>query len=249
MKRYLQPAFLPFLVLGAGGIGILLRTWLVLGGTDEKGLMKSGYPAEILLWILTVLVLAAVIYLTKDLLRAPKYSFNYPASMVGAVGAGVAALGILITSLAEVFAGGDALSTVCAVMGLICTPILALIALSRWKGCRFSVLLHSFVCIYMMLHLICQYRHWSSDPQLMTYCFQLLCLVSLVLAVFHRACFDADMGNRRLLVIFHLVAVYFGLLSLPGSSDWLYYFSVSVWMLTDLCSLKPVAARQPEHKE
>lgn len=246
MKRYLQPAFLPCVILGAGGIGVLLQTWLVLGGTDDKGLLKPGHPAQVLLLILTGLVLVALVFLAKDLVRAPKYSFNYPASAVGAVGAGVAAVGILITSLTEVSAGGDILATVCAVMGLLCTPILALVALSRWKGYRTSVLLHGFVCLYMMLHLICQYRQWSSDPQLMTYCFQLFCLVSLVMSVYYRACFDADMGNRRLLVISHLAAVYFGLLSIPGNSNWLYYFSTSIWMLTDLCSLKPV---MPQCKE
>ncbi len=246
MKRFLQPSFLPCVILGAGGIGILLRTWLLLGGTDDKGLLRSGHPAQILLIILTVLVLAVVVFFAKDLVKAPKYSFNYPASVIGAIGAGVAALGILITSLAELSAGGDTLFTVCAVMGLVCTPILALIALSRWKGYRLNVLLHGFVCFYMMLHLVCQYRQWSSDPQLMAYCFQLFCQASLVLSVFYRACFDADMGNRRLLVISHLAAVFFGLLSIPGSSDWLYYFSACVWMLTDLCSLQPVMSQRKE---
>lgn len=246
MKRYLQPIFLPHFILGAGGIGVLLRTWLVLGGTDDKGLLKAGHPAAILLWILTAAVLAVLILLTRHLVKAPKYSFNYPSSIVGGIGVGIAALGIFITSLEELSSGGDILVSVCAGMGLVCTSVLALIGLSRWKGYRFSVLLHSFVCLYMMLHLVCQYRQWSSEPQLMTYCFQLFCLVSLMLSVFYRTCFDAGIGNRRPLAISHLAAVYFGLLAIPGSSNWIYYLSMSIWMLTDLCSLQPVVVQGKE---
>lgn len=246
MKRFLKPAILPFFTLGASVIGVALRLWLMLGGTDEKGLFLAGHPAQILLWVLTALVLALLFLLTGSLSKAPKYSYNYPPSVVGAVGAGAAALGVLLTSIRELSAGGDLLAGICAGMGLLCTTLLAVIALARWKGYRFNVLLHGAVCVYAMLHLVCKYRVWSSEPQLLSYCFSLFCLAALAVSVFCRAGFDADSGSRRSLVISHLAAVFFGLVAIPGNPDWIFYFTVSLWMLTDLCNLTPAASNCKE---
>lgn len=249
MKRFLQPVVLPFLILGAGGIGIALRIWLMLGGTDKKGLLLAGHPAQTLLWILVALVFAALFLFTRDLKRAPKYTFNYPPSVIGAIGAGAAAVGILLASIQELSAGGDMLATVCGGLGLGCTTLLAVIALCRWKGYRYSVILHGLVCVYAMLHLVCKYRQWSSEPQLLTYCFQLFCHAALALAIFYRVCFDADTGKRRALAVSHLATAFFGLVAIPGSPDWFYFLTVSLWMLTDLCSLIPAASNRPPRKE
>lgn len=246
MKRFLKPAILPYMVLVAGAIGMALRLWLLLSGTDGKGLLVEGHPAQILLWGLTAVVLALLFLLTGKLSKAPKYSFNYPPSVIGAAGAGIAALGVMLTSINELSAGGDTLATLCAGLGLLCTTLLAVIALARWKGYRFSVLPHGIICVYAMLHLVCKYRLWSAEPQLMTYCFPLFCLAALTIAVFCRAGFDADNGNRRSLVISHLLTVFFGMLAIPGSADWLFYLTVSIWMLTDLCDLTPVASEPKE---
>lgn len=246
MKRFLKPAILPFFTLGAAAVGMALRLWLILGGTDARGLYTAGHPAQLMLWILVALVFAALVLFTLNLTKAPKYSYNYPPSVIGAIGAGAAALGILLTSLRELSAAADTLATVCSFMGLACTTLLAVIALARWKGYRFNVLLHGFVCLYAMLHLVCKYRIWSAEPQLLSYCFNLFCLAALAISLYFRAGFDAEAGSRRGLTISHLAAVFFGLVAIPGNPDWVFYFTVSLWMLTDLCNLTPVTS---DHKE
>lgn len=250
MKQHLKPASLPYLIAGAGILGALLRVWLLTGGTDEKGLLKAGHPSQILLWILTATAILLLIWLTRDLVKAPKYSFNYPASLYGAVGAWIGAAGILLNTVEEMNRGGDLLLAINTVLGIASAAAIVYIGLCRRKGQPVSVLFHCLVCVYMMVHLVCLYRQWSSDPQLQDYCFQLLCVVCLVLSLFQRASFDAAMGNRRLLVLYHLGAVYFGLLAIPGSGSPFFYLGTGIWMLTDLCSLKPlVRVRRPQPPE
>ena len=70
MKKYLKPATLPWFVLITGGMGIALRFWLLSSGVDAKGLLKSGHPAIILLWILTVITAGVVIYGCLPLVEA-----------------------------------------------------------------------------------------------------------------------------------------------------------------------------------
>ena len=41
MNRYLKPSHIPFATLAAGVLGLILRIWLKLAGTDEKGLLVS----------------------------------------------------------------------------------------------------------------------------------------------------------------------------------------------------------------
>lgn len=78
MKRLLAPTLLPWLTLAAGALGLLLRIWLYSTGIDETGLLVSGHPAEIFIWLLAVGVPMILWFATKPLVAAPKFAFNYP---------------------------------------------------------------------------------------------------------------------------------------------------------------------------
>lgn len=244
MKKLLKPTNLPCIILAAGAIGLLLRIWLLGTGTDERGFLVSGHPAEVLLWVLSAAVIALLLYCTRRLLEAPKYQFNFPQSLAAAIGCMLGALGIAITSLSEMLLHADTLTVIAAILGLLSAGALVFMGHCRYKGLRSNVLCHATVSLYLMIRLISQYRHWSSDPQLQDYCFQLLATVCLMLAAYHRATFDANIGKRRPHAIFHLAAVYFCCLSLAGSDNIAFYLGTGAWMMTDLCSLIPL----PEQK-
>ena len=244
MKNIFSPKNLPWAVPAAGGIGLLLRLWLLNTGVDEKGFLISGHIADILVWALTAIVIVTVLLCTRSLQQAAKYGFNFPVSMTGAIGCLLGAAGIAIASIAELTAYDDVLALACAVIGLLAAVSLGYLGFCRHKGLRPSILCHCVLCIYLMLRLINQYRHWSSDPQLQDYCFQLLATVCLMLAAYHRATFDANLGKRRPHAFYHLCAVYFCCLSLTEVSGIAFYLGTGVWMLTDLCSLAPMPAEE-----
>lgn len=239
---------LPWYVLGAGGIGLLLRLWL-LSSTDEKGFLVANPTAQTLLWVLAITVPTALFFLTRELGEGKKYSFNFPASMTGAIGTGAAAGAISIHSIVGLFTSTAAVDTVCAVLGIISGLALGLAAWCRYLGRRPNFLLHVMVTIHIMFRLICQYRQWSSDPQILDYSFQIIATIFLMLAAYHRGCFDNDMGDRRNYAFFALSTLFFCCLSLVRWADSLYYLCIGAWMITDLCSLKPMRRKGLFYRE
>lgn len=241
MKRIVNPLNLPLWALLTGGVGLLLRVWLMSSGVDQKGFLVSGHIAGILLFALVAGAMVALFFLTRDLLEATKYEFNFPASDIGGFGAFVAAAGIAISSIVDMFIAVDALEVIAAVFGLAAAALLVLTGLCRRRGTMPSVLIHVGICVYLMMRLVCYYRHWSSDPQILDYCFQLVATACLMLTTYQRAAFDARDGKRRPYAFFSLAAIFFSCISLVGWSNILFFLSVIVWQITDLCCLIPLS--------
>ena len=240
MKKYLKPDLLPLLVLAAGVVGMLLQLWQYVGGTDEKGLILRGHISAILLVILTVIVLALILLGTWNLREGNQYRFNFPASLPGCVGAGLAAIMIFVTAVGDLIVRQDLLILVTGLVGLVAGASMVVICIGRLWGRQISFLLPLVVCIFLMLHLICQYRVWSGEPQIVSYCYPLLATVCVMLSAYQDAAFAGNFGDRRAHAVLHLAAVYFCCLSLIGDHTPLFYFAMGAWMLTDMCRLLPM---------
>ena len=247
MKKLLNPMSLPWVTLAAGAAGLVLRLWLLASRADETGMLAPGvHPAAVLLWLLTAAMVALLWLATDRLLEGAKYRFNFPPSLQSAIGCLLGGASILVTCIIELIVYSDTLNLLTCLLGFLSAAALVYVAYCRWKGLRMNILFHGAVCLYLMLRLVGQYRHWSSDPQLLDYCFQLMATVCIMLSVYHRAAFDADSGNRRLYAVFHLGAVYFCCLSLVGSENIVFYLGIGIWMFFDLCSLRPMPRRIQE---
>ena len=240
MKKFFKSANLPTLVMGAGGIGLLLRLWLLSAGMEANGFLRLSHPANILLWIVVAIVLVGLFYLTKDLVAADKYDFNFPASGVSSWGLYIAACGIGFGAFVDAFSVTTGIQFLTTIMGLVTALMLALNGYFRRRGTIPSMMTHITISLYLVLRLISFYRAWNSDPQILDYCFPLLATSFLMLATYHRAAFDAHTGKRRPYAFCSLVAVFFSYLSLVGSENILFFMSAAVWMTTDLCSLIPM---------
>ena len=249
MKLNFKPSFLPAIVLSGGLLTMLLRMWLFGIGTDERGLLSVGTFPDVLSWIFLALMFAVLIYGTRELNEASKYSFNFPASLHSAIGTGLGALGILITSLVELLSGAERLGVFSSVLGLFAVAALAFVAYCRNAGMKPNFLFHSFVCIYLMFHLISNYRIWSAYPQLQTYAFELLAIVFLMLSCYQRAAFDIGQGNRKAYAFHSLAALFFCIAAIPGSAIGAFYIGSAAWMFTTMCSLKPLRISNKKNEE
>lgn len=238
---------LPLYVLAAGGVGLLLRIWL-LAGTDEKGFLVSNPVATVLLWVVAIGVPVALFLLTRALTEAKKYNFNFPPSPIAAIGTWLGALSIFIHSILSFPSSLDAIDVISGIFGILSAAALGLAGMCRRSGRRPNFLLHCAVAVYLMLRLICQYRHWSADPQVLDYCFSILATVSLMLAAYHRAAFDMGAGDRRNYAFFCMSCGFFCCMSLVGWEDILYYLGIGAWMFTDLCNLTPLKGRGMFHR-
>lgn len=237
MKHYLKPSYLPFATLCCGIAALLMRLWLLALGEDDRGLLALGSFPDVVSWILVAVTMALLAVGTRNLRGAAKYSYNFPASLPAAIGMALAAVSFCITSLVDLFAGVDSVGTIGAVLGFLAAAALLALAYGRFKGLHPNIIFHGVVCIYLMLHLVSHYRLWSSYPQLQSYGFELLAIVFVMLACYHRAAFDVGSGSRRAYTFFSLAALFFCVAALPGCDNMAFFIGCAVWMFFTPCRL------------
>ena len=240
MKKTVTEKNLCPLVLGLGGIGAALRFWLFATGVDDKGLLAEHHPAGILIYILTALTVAVLAYAVT---RCPKALRKpMPASPVGAVGCFVAAAGILLANILELTGFQDTVTGISTVLGILAAVSFLHMGMRRKNGHRSSVVAFAVVIVYYMVHLIMQYRMWSSETQAQSYFFPLLASVFLMLFAYHRAALDVYGKSFRAYVFFNQAALFFCCLSL-NTEERLFYITMAIWLATDLYI--PRAKRKP----
>lgn len=243
--KYLNHKNLPWITLIVGAMGLLLRVWQ-LSTENDRGFIIRGHISGILLCILSLVFLAVLLVAVQPLEQAGKYSFNFPASLPGAIGTLIAALAFGLTSLVELFSAGNTLTEV---VGILSAVALVFVARCRWKGLHPSTLFHIIICLWLVLRLLDLYRQWSADPQLQDYCYQLLAMVCLMLTTYQRATFDANFGKRKFYSFFSLAGVYFCCLSIAGPGNIWFYMGAACWLITDQCDLTPMPAEFLEKKK
>lgn len=222
---------LPWNTLAAGVLGFTLALLFSIHGETSLYL---------LLWVLTVGFIGLLVWRTRALKQAPKYSFNFPPSLWGAVGTAAAAVGVLTASINKMFSATDALASLDVVLGFSSVAALVFLSVCRWKGNHPSAVFHAIICLYLMVDLVSVYRLRSSDPQVWEYCFSLLASVTLMLSCYYDAEFAANTGNRNKQALSHMAAVFLCLLSLPSAENPIFYLTMAVWMFTNLCNLTPM---------
>ena len=247
LMAFFQPHILPYYTVIAGAVAFLLRLWLQVTGIDEKGLLTPHHIAAILLYVVTALFLAGLVLCVRPLNRVSRYKKLFPESMVSCVGCVLAAAGILYTALEQAFRQPDILTILSAVAAAGAAVCLVRIGMFRHKGKRPSYLLHAVVTVYFMLQLICQYRHWSPEPQFLLYFFPLLSSVFLALTAYQSTCLDAKQGSRWQYAFFNQAALFFCFIALI-SEYWVFYLAMGLWTGTNLCSMG-ISRRHSENSE
>ena len=249
MTKFLRsPLFLPVGTLLMGILGAILRLWLQ-SANIESGHFSNEHIANWLLFALVIIVFVLLVIGTWNLIEANKYSFNYPASLLRCIGCGAGALARAVFNFLNLLAGGDLLSTIAAVLGLLSAAALGFIAFCRLRGKHPNFLLHCLIIVHLLLQLICYYRMWSGEPQTQAYVFPLLSSVFLMLSVYHSAMFDGNFGNRRVHTLLHLMTVFLCCICCVCGYRPLMFLCFGFWMLTDLCNLTPMpSSYRKEHK-
>ena len=231
MTNPANAAKMKYLILFTGLLGAMLRWALYLTGTDGKNLLVSGHWAHYAIWILT----AGVILLLAFTCFGIKTGENMRSrtAPVGSLGCFLAAAAFVRISLRDFSAAGSNLETAASLLGFGAALSLGWVGVCRLRRTRPIFLCHGLVCLAFALRMVCQYRIWSSDPQLQDYCFIMLAHVGLMLTSYYLAEFDAGMGRHRPTWFLGLLAAYLSLLCLKGSEP-LFMLCCGLWVLTNL---------------
>jgi hypothetical protein len=239
IKPAIKLSALPFLVLGAGGTGLVLRVLLYTLGEDSRGLLPRWHYLHILTLLLTVVVTAGLLHTIWGLAGSSRYKKNFPASVPAGISTILCAGWMLLYAFSALERITSKLDSLLVILAFACVPCLVVTGLCRIRGKRPFFGFHAILCVFCIIHLLNQYRVWSGNPQLPDYLFQIFACISLTLTAYYRTAFDLGMGRRRLYLFSNLMAVYLCFLSLVGSGDGRFYFGGGVWALANLCVLDP----------
>ncbi|MBE6957638.1 MAG: hypothetical protein E7447_00605 [Ruminococcaceae bacterium] len=239
LEKLKKPAFLPFAVLILGIVTAVFRLYFFNLGTDDRGLYPAGHLFDSMSWVYVAIAMVLLFIGTRKLGGLKKYEENFPASTVPALGTVLAAAAFCIAVIAELAQPADIIQTTAAVLGFVAVAALLVLAWCRYIGLKPNMLLHTAVCVFLLIYLVSHYRLWSSYPQLQTYAFELLAIVFTMLAGYQRAAFDVDLGNRRDYAFFSLSALFFSIATLPSCDNPVFFIGCAVWMFFTLCSLEP----------
>lgn len=242
--KFLNPKNLPLMITFAGLIGFIIRILSLWGGADEAGLYPPAPVAWIALWVLTAVVALLIIFTTKPLSEPVKYNQNFPASPVSAVGTLLGAVAVALAGWSSFAGSADALALLTGILGMVGGVLLVMAAYCRLKGIKVNFLYHIIPCLFLALHTFNQCKNWSNVPQIGPFLFTCLFQLCAMLAIYQLCAFDVELGKRRASLFWSLMATYFCLLALPSSEDVLFCGCIAIWMLTNLCSLRPAKKRK-----
>ena len=246
MKKYLKPMYLPYCTLILGALSFLCMYWLYATGVDQRMLLNPAHPGAILTWIFCAAMIAAVIVPTQPLGGKLRYERIFPGSIVGAVGTAVSAVGIAITACSELAGRNDRIITLAGWLGIIAAASLVYLAWCRYAQIRPLFFARAAVLLYLMLHLLCRYQIWSSEPELLRFFFDLAATICFLLATYQRFAIEVGIAQRRSYLCFSMLGVFFAMAALPGSSDRVFLGCLAVWAMTDLCNLRNPRPRKQE---
>lgn len=243
-KLTLKLSALPFLILGAGGTGLVLRVLLYTLGTDSRGLLPRYHPLHVVTLVLTAATAIGLFWIIRKLDGSNRYRKNFPASFPAGFVTFFSAGWLLLVAFSLLERAAGKLDMVLAVLAFLSVPCLVVTGIFRIKGKRPLFLFHGFVFLFYALYMVCQYRVWSAEPQLPDYIFHIFACVFLTLTAYYHTAFDVGAGRRRMLLFCSLMAAYLCFLSLVGSGDGRFYFGGGVWALANMCPLDPPPRKQ-----
>lgn len=223
MKKTLDAHVQLALVLILGCFGLALRLAAYRWAVDEKGLLISGHPTVVLVWVVTALAAAAVLLPGKA--RHSGASFAWVGSVLGAVG--------LILSLPGTFVPSG-LGLVRSVGAVAAGGALLWEAVCRRKGTRPTVVVHGVLCLFLVLHLLTNYRIWSRHSQMLDFAFPLFASLCLLITAYWSASRDLGKDKPRLGRWAALAAVYFCITALSGTWDAGMYLGLGLWAASRL---------------
>ncbi len=234
MMKYLRYA--RHLVLPCGIVGMGLRLWMLLDGTDEKGLYPALHIGWILLWLLTAAVLVCLWLITRKPGQGSHYSANFPPSLLSCIGYWIAAAGMVLFEVKTWLSGTDTIGKVACIAGILSVLTFLPAGWARYRGKAAFPLTHLFPCLFFALLMFRISKNFSAEPELSRFLLQFLALFTSAIACYQLWGFDADMGSRQKSLFWSLAAAYFCLVATPGAE--VLYPTLALFHLTSHCTLQ-----------
>ena len=219
-----------------GAAGCWLRHMILTDGIDAKGLLISGHPCTLGLWVLSLGYLAAAFVIARGQKISGGFRVYFPPCKIRGI-LGMAGGGIIGLYSAVELLGGNFLP---GILGLLAGICMIFTGRCRCRGRHPSPMFHVVVCLFFIVRLVLSFKNWSADPQVQDYVIQLLACVSLMMFAYHRASFDANQPTPKRTAFFGLCAVFFAVIALSDKAMWLFMLGSGIWSVGACPTLEPV---------
>ncbi len=240
----------PLALLGAAGLGLfafVIRRVMYAAPVDATGLLAADHPLKMAQLLINGAAVLLAVAGCKLLDGSDAYEDTLAPGMASFAGHTAAAAGILITVLTNPPMLPGYLGQAWRVLGFVSPVCLFLAGYGRLQGKRPHFLLHMGACLFFAAHLVNHYQLWCSDPQFQDYGFTLFGTIALTLFAFQWTAYDVDLGKRRTLVFWGLLAVYLGIGELARSGNPYLYLGGTAWVAQWLYQL-PSAPKKPQEE-
>lgn len=245
MKRSVSYKLLPLLPVATGLMTLLLRLGLYTM-ENESGLLPHNHPFYIATLILAVSTAAVVLIFAVRLKGPNGYAENFPHTRWAASGS--LAAGLLLGTMAlSIWQNAEnQLDQIWAILAFSAAFCLLITFVLLLLGKKPHFLPYFVVCLYFILHMVCQYREWSGNPQVEDYIFSLFGCIFLALFAYYRAAFCLGLGRRRTMLFCGMMVLFFSLPMTVSGGDRLLFLAGFVWVSTNLCVIDPPAEAPKE---
>lgn len=166
-------------------------------------------------WFCAAVVLAYGVFCLR-LRPDPSAEALFEQSPVLLLGAVLAALAVTAGSFSVYMERSSRVDVLLSVGGLVTAACWVYAGLCRFRGRPMPAPVLMIPALFFAVQLICSFRDWSRDPNILDYCFDLLGLISLMCASFHLGGFCFGQGRRRITVFFCLCGIFFGAAALAS---------------------------------
>lgn len=244
MKKFLRPKNMPTLALFCGLAGFALRLWTLGGGPDSLGLYAPQPMAWALLLTLTAALGALLVVMARPLSKPGEYHDHFFASLPAAVGNAAAAAAMILSGFRASGNPSTIYSLIMSLLALASALGFCLAAVARYHGNRQPFWAYLTACLFLALRLFDRCRGWSETAQTGVYLFPFLASACLLLALFQLTALQVDLGSRRLSTFFSLSGIYLCMVCFASSEELFFYLLMTVFLLTNLCSLRPLKKQQ-----
>ena len=242
----------------AAGLGSLaLYRSLLENRIDHKGLLIPGSTEGILLWAVGIAFAVLVLVMAHTIGGDGTYADNFPRSISAGV-LMIAAGAVMVRAIPGLDTGTNAAALAVPVQTVMdaagrylpwaAAVSMAVLGLYRLFGKRPAGVFGGILCLFYMVMLVSNYRLWSADPQLHDYAYHLLAGVALMLCSFHRTCCDANVIQRKKLLITGLMAAVCAAAALAGDFHREFYLASMLFAAGSICTVKELPP-DPEDEE
>ena len=188
---------LPYLAAIAGAAGYFFRAAQRAGG--------SAVPVIAFSVLMCLLFLLGAATLEKREAYADVYRKLPSDAALSILGALAVAAGCVLA-----FSGAGRFSMMLNVLGIVSAAGLAAAAVSRLAGKKPQPFFLVLPVLFYAVKLFYDFRHWTTDPQILDYAFSLFALIGFMLTTYQAAAYCYDHGSRWQMEFFALAGVLFG---------------------------------------